>query len=161
MQPFFSDIKTAGKLLIVFVRLTFGKKVVGGFTGWRQKSDTRYEFDLKLVLKSLKCKQRFLHSFLIEFSSNNQICYWFCQIDIAESWGLTDLPGHDGKITSNKTMIPISHQRYKGGNRDYCSHFSVTFEMTGKFLIVFCKIDIGKSGGWSIYWATTGKWRRI
>ena len=31
-----------------------------GFTGQRQKSDARYEFDLKLVLKSLRFKQRYL-----------------------------------------------------------------------------------------------------
>ena len=42
--------------MIVFVRLILGKKVVDGFIGWRQKSDTRYEFDLKVVLKSLRCK---------------------------------------------------------------------------------------------------------
>ena len=60
--------------------------------------------------------------------------------------GLTDLPGHDGKITSDKTIIPISHQRYKGGNRDYCSHFSVTFETTGKFIIVFVRLILRKVG---------------
>ena len=59
---------------------------------------------------------------------------------------MTDLPGHDRKMTSDKTMIPISHQRYKGGNRDYCSHFSVTFQTTGKFLIVFVRLILGKMG---------------
>ena len=81
---------------------------------------------------------------------------WICQ-----KLGVTDLPGQDRKMTSDKTMIPISHQRYKGGNRDYCSHFSVTFETTGKFLIVFCKINIGKNGGWRIYQTTSGKWHQI
>ena len=62
------------------------------------------------------------------------------------SWklGLTDLPGHDGKMMSNKTMISISHQRNKVENRDYCSHFSVTFETTDKFLIVFVRLILGK-----------------
>ena len=41
-------------------------------------------------------------------------------------------------------MISISHQGYKRGNRDYCSHFSVTFETTGKFLIVFVRLIMGK-----------------
>ena len=56
------------------------------------------------------------------------------------------LPGHDGKVTSDKNMISISHQGYKGGDRDYCSHFSVTFETTGKFLIVFVRLILGKVG---------------
>ena len=41
-------------------------------------------------------------------------------------------------------MISISHQGYKGGNRDYCSHLSLTFEKTGKFLIVFVRLILGK-----------------
>ena len=81
---------------------------------------------------------------------------WYCR-----KLGLTDLPGHDGKLISHKKIISISHQGYKDGNRDYCSHFSVTFETRGKFLIFFFKNDIGKSGGWRIYRATTGKWHHI
>ena len=49
-------------------------------------------------------------------------------------------------MTSNKKVISISHQGYKGGNRDYCSHFSVTFETTGKFLIVSVRLILGKMG---------------
>ena len=56
---------------------------------------------------------------------------------------MTDFSGHNGKVTSDKTMISISHKGYKGGNRDYCSHFSVTFETTGKFLIVFVRLILG------------------
>ena len=59
---------------------------------------------------------------------------------------MTDLPSHDGKVTSDKTMIFISHQGYKGGNRDYCSHFSVTFETRGKFLIVLLRLILGNEG---------------
>ena len=66
---------------------------------------------------------------------------WYC-----EKLGLTDLPGHDGKVRSDMEMIFISHQRYKSRNRDYCSHFSVTFETTGKFLIVFVRLILGKKG---------------
>ena len=65
---------------------------------------------------------------------------------ICQKLGVTDLPGHDRKMTSDKTMIPIYHQRYKGGNRDYCSQFSVTFETTGKFLIVFVRLILRKMG---------------
>ena len=43
-------------------------------------------------------------------------------------------------------MISISHQVYKGGNRGYCSHFSVTFETTGKCLIVFVRLILGEVG---------------
>ena len=55
-----------------------------------------------------------------------------------------DLPGHGGKVALDKKIIFISHQRYKGGNRDYCSHFSVTFETTGKFLIIFVRLIFDK-----------------
>ena len=58
--------------------------------------------------------------------------------------GLTDLSHHDGKVTSDKKMIYIHYEGYKGGNRDYCSHFSVTFETTGKFLIVFVRLILRK-----------------
>ena len=54
------------------------------------------------------------------------------------------LPGHDGNVTSDKKMISISNQGYKGRNRDYCSHFSVTFETTGKFLIIFVRLILRK-----------------
>ena len=45
---------------------------------------------------------------------------------------------------SDKEKIYIPHQRYKGGNRDYFSHFSVTFEKAGKFIIVFVRVVLGK-----------------
>ena len=56
------------------------------------------------------------------------------------------MPCHDGKVTSDKKMISISHQGYKGGNRDYCSHFPVTFKTTGKSVIVFVRLILGKVG---------------
>ena len=56
---------------------------------------------------------------------------------------MTDLPGR-GKVTSDEKMIFISHQVYKGGNRNYCSHFSVIFETTGKFSIVFKRLILRK-----------------
>ena len=33
-----------------------------------------------------------------------------------------------------------------GGNRDYYRHISVTFETTGKFVIVFVRLILGKVG---------------
>ena len=51
--------------------------------------------------------------------------------------GLIDLPSHNGKVTSDKKGIFIYHQRNKGGNRDYCSHFSLNFKKTSKFPIAF------------------------
>ena len=54
------------------------------------------------------------------------------------------LPGHDGKVISDKKIICISHQCYNGGNRDYCSHFFVRFETTGKFLIVSVRLILPK-----------------
>ena len=59
---------------------------------------------------------------------------------------LTYLPGQDEKVTSGKKIIYISHQCYKGGNRDYYSHSSATFETADKFLIVFVRLILGKVG---------------
>ena len=65
---------------------------------------------------------------------------------ILKKWGFMYLPGHNGKVTSDEKMISIFHQGYKGGNRDYCSHFSVRFETTGKFLIVYIRLILEKVG---------------
>ena len=59
---------------------------------------------------------------------------------------MTYLPGHDEKVTSDKKMISISQKGYNSRNRDYCSHFLVTFETTGKFLIVFVRLILGIVG---------------
>ena len=59
---------------------------------------------------------------------------------------MTDLPAHDGKVTSNKKMLFISQQRNKSGNGDYCSHFSVTVETPSKFLIISVRLILGKNG---------------
>ena len=66
---------------------------------------------------------------------------WYCR-----KLGLTDWPGHDRKVVPDKKIVSISHQGSKGRNRDYCSHFFVTFETTGKFLIVFVQLILGKVG---------------
>ena len=49
-------------------------------------------------------------------------------------------------MTSDKKIIFIPYKGYKGGNRDYCGHFSVTFKTTGKFYNVFVRLILGKVG---------------
>ena len=48
--------ETTCKFLIAFVILILGKKVVDGFTRPRRKSDVRFEYGLKVILKGLGCK---------------------------------------------------------------------------------------------------------
>ena len=57
-----------------------------------------------------------------------------------------DLLGHNGKVTSDKEMICNSYEMHKGRNRDYSSHFLVTFERTSKFVIAFVRLILGKVG---------------
>ena len=57
-----------------------------------------------------------------------------------------DLPGHNRKVTSDKKIICTPHEGYKGGNKDYCSHFSVTFEATAKFLVFLVRLILVKVG---------------
>ena len=56
------------------------------------------------------------------------------------------LPGDDGKVTSDKKTVFIPLEGSMSGNRDYYSHILVTFERTGKFVIVFLKLGLGKVG---------------
>ena len=57
---------------------------------------------------------------------------------------MTDLLGHDRKVTSDEKMTFISDQRNKGGKRDYFNHFPVIFETTSKFPIVFLRLAFRK-----------------
>ena len=57
-----------------------------------------------------------------------------------------DLLGHNGKVTSDKEMICKSYQRHKSGDRDYSSHFLVTFETANKFVIDFVRLILEKVG---------------
>ena len=54
------------------------------------------------------------------------------------------LTGPYRKVTSDKKTIFSPYQRYKGGNRIFCSHFSVIFEITSKFLIISVRLIFGK-----------------
>ena len=49
-------------------------------------------------------------------------------------------------MTSDKKMICNSYQRHKGENRNYYRHFSVIFESSSKFLIVFVRLIIERRG---------------
>ena len=56
MKPFFIDFQTISKFVIAFVRFIFGKVGFDELTRPGQEIDIRYEFDLKVILKSLGCK---------------------------------------------------------------------------------------------------------
>ena len=89
-----------------------------------------------------------------------QLNLWLFLSDLNyKKLGLTDLPGHHGKVTSDKKIIFISHQRNKCVNEDYCSHCSVTFE-TSNFLIVFVRMILEKVV-WQSYQTMTGNWHQI
>ena len=47
-------------------------------------------------------------------------------------------------MTLDEKTLFISDQRNMGGNRDYCSHFSVIFEAVNKFPIFFLRLVFGK-----------------
>ena len=59
---------------------------------------------------------------------------------------MTELRHHNGKVTSDKKMIFISHQRNKGGKKDFSIHFYVIFETTSKFQLFFISLVFGKLG---------------
>ena len=59
---------------------------------------------------------------------------------------MTYLPDHDGKVTSDKKTISFLVEGCMSGNRDYYSHLLVTFETTGRFVIVFVRLILGKVG---------------
>ena len=60
--------------------------------------------------------------------------------------GLMNLWSHDEKVTSDKKMHCNSYQRHKGKNRYFCSHFSLIFKITSKFLIIFVRLTLGNVG---------------
>ena len=96
---------TTRKFAIACVRLILRKVWVDGFTGPQRKVDVRYEFGLKVVLKSLGYKWVFLQPFLIEFPSNNKFCYYFCQIDIVDRF---NEPQREIDVRYEFHFIPIS-----------------------------------------------------
>ena len=49
-------------------------------------------------------------------------------------------------MRSDEKIISIPYEGYKDENKNYCSNFSVTYYTTGKFLIVFIRLILGKVG---------------
>ena len=76
---------------------------------------------------------------------------WYCR-----KLGLTDLPGQNGKVMSGKKTTFTYHQKYKGENRNYFSHFFAIFEATSKFLIVFVWLILGKKFDFKVTWKVLG-----
>ena len=72
-----------------------------------------------------------------------------------QKFGLTDLPDHDDKGTSDNKMILNSYQRYQDANIISCSHFLVIIEATSKYVIVFVRLILGK------VWVDSGPKREI
>ena len=141
---------------MVFVKLILGKMWVDRVTRQRREIHVRCELDLKVILKGLECNQRFLPSFLIEFPSNKSITFIVSVRLILPKVGVE--ASHNGKVTLDKKMIFISHQRCKSRNRDHQNHFSVTLETAGNFLFLFVRLILGKKGvdrvtgpQWEIY----------
>ena len=69
----------------------------------------------------------------------------FCKNDIRKN-GVNVFIGPRRESDVRQKIISVSHQGDKGANRNYCCHFSVTFETTGKFSIVIVRLILGKVG---------------
>ena len=82
---------------------------------------------------------------MIEFSSNNKFVIVSVRLILLKV-GVDGFTGPQRESEVRQKIISISHQVYKGGNRGYWSHFSVTFETAGKFLIVFVRLILGEVG---------------
>ena len=83
--------ETTSKFPISFLWLVSGKLVVDGVTGSQRQSDMRYESDLKIILKNLKCKIEILATVFgwISKHQSNLLLFllnWYCR-----KLGLTDL----------------------------------------------------------------------
>ena len=123
LQLFSVVFQTTTKFVIVFVRLILGKVEVDGFNGSRQKTDFRSEFLKGFIVKIEIIAMTFVWISKQKVNLTLFLLDWFYRM-----LGLTDLPGHDGKVTSDKKMSCNSYQRHNGGNRDYCNYFSVVFK---------------------------------
>ena len=84
---------------------------------------------------------------VFDWLSKQQLSFWLFLLDwYCRKLELTGLPGHNGKVTSNKKMIFISHRMSNVGNKNYCSHFSVIFEATSNIPINFLRLLFEKAG---------------
>ena len=125
-----------------FVRLTLRKVEIDGVSGPRREFDIRYEFYLKIILKVLGRNSKSSSCFWLDFQAT--VNFVIVSVRLILSLGLSNLQGHEGKVTPDKKIISLP--RYQGGNKDYCSNFSVTLETTSKFPIVFVWLILGKVG---------------
>ena len=96
----------------------------------------------------------------IEFPSNMQIYYYFCQIDIAEGWGWRIYPASTRKWRHIRkgfgTQIKVKRMEIE--------IIAALFQWFSKQQVnchCFCKMDIGKRGCWRVYQATMGNWYQI
>ena len=113
-------LKHQVNLLIVFVRLVLRKKVWQSYrvtTGnwiWFESNFKGFRVQIEILPTVFDWifKQQLNLFFLLSD--------WYCR-----KFGLTNLPGHDGKVMSAKKMISMSQQRCEGLNRDYWINISV------------------------------------
>ena len=86
-------------------------------------------------------------SAIFNWISKQQVNLSLFLLDLyCRKFGLMNLLGYDGKLTSDKKMIWNSYLRYKGENRDPCSHFLEIFEAASISLTVLVRMILGKTG---------------
>ena len=83
--------ETTSKFPISFLWLVSGKLVVDGVTGPQRQSDMRYESDLKIILKNLKCKIEILATVFGWISKHQSNLLLFLLNCYCRNLGLTDL----------------------------------------------------------------------
>ena len=82
---FWVIFEAKSKFVIICVRFILDKVGNDGFTGPQLEIVGRYEYNFKLKLMNLRCKQRLLRPFLSEFPSNKLTRYCLGQIDIGQN----------------------------------------------------------------------------
>ena len=113
--------------LSFFCKTDIGKVRFNGSTGPRRKIEDRYEFGLKASLEFRVQTEIIAVLFRLNFQATSKFVIASVRL-ILTKVGLTNLPDCNGKMKSGKKIICYWYQRYKGGNRDYCSHFSAIFK---------------------------------
>ena len=96
--------------------------------------------------------------FWLDFQATIIFLFWFCQIDITESWGWRIYRASMGKWSSIRQwfLSPIKGIRVE--IEIIASMFQWHLKQHLNFL---CKINIVKSWGWRIYRAKPGKWHQM
>ena len=140
MQPFLTRFPI-GCVKLILVKVGFDI-----FTGPRRKIAARYKFGFKVILRGSGFKQRSLRLFFIKFPSNRYFFFFFFFLwdSSCQKLLLADIPGNDGKVTSDNEIVSNSYKRYKDENRDYCSYFLLNFQATLKFVVVSVRLIFPK-----------------